>query len=304
MKKYLNNFIKKVISILLTQESGNNFNNSIYKFKNKYKWIFRFRYGTANDVEILDIILQKLDGKFDILMVHSSLNEMVPMYIGSPNKLLSLLISYCKKNNITLAAPTFFSGSNWEAKEYYENGKHIFDVNKSFSQMGILTELLRRTPDVKRSIHPTHSICALGPLADELTGTHHLSDSTFGQGTPFSTVLKYRTIILGIGTRSPQPLTQVNAAPDIMKTEFPIDLYSGVIPVTCVNQIGEKLIYNLKIRKKEFKIDRVKVKKMLNGKVKEWKYKGIPFLIAQADIVNQTVIDAAKNNESIYKRVK
>ena len=243
MKISLNNIIRKAISIVLTQESGNTINASLYKFKNKHKWIFRLIYGTANDEEIFNNFLQKLDGKFDILMVHSSLNDMVPMYTGSLNKLLSLLLSYCKQNNITLAMPTFFSGSNWEAKEYYENGKHIFNVKKTFSQMGMLSELFRRTPNVKRSIHPTHSICALGPLADELTRNHHLADSTFGEGTPFGEVIKYRTIILGIGTKSPQPLTQVNSAPDIMKNEFPIDLYSEIIPVTCVDETGNK--YNL-----------------------------------------------------------
>jgi len=229
---------------------------------------------------------------------------MVPMYTGSLNKLLSIILSYCNQNNITLAMPTFFSGSNWEAKKYYENGKHIFNVGKTFSQMGLLSELFRRTPNVKRSIHPTHSICALGPLADKLTTNHHHADTTFGEGTPFSEVLKYRTIILGIGTKSPQPLTQVNSAPDIMKSEFPIDLYSGIIPVTCVDETGNNLIYNLRIRKREFKIDRRIVKKILRKKVIEWTFKGIPFLLAQADVVNGTIIEAARNGQTIYKQRK
>jgi len=304
MKNFLHNFLRKVISLVLTQESGNKINASLYKFKNKHKWIFRLLNGTASDEEIFNNVLQKLDGKFDILMVHSSLNDMVPMYTGSLNKLLSIILSYCNQNNITLAMPTFFSGSNWEAKKYYENGKHIFNVGKTFSQMGMLSELFRRTPNVKRSIHPTHSICALGPLADVLTKNHHHSDTTFGEGTPFSEVLKYRTIILGIGTKSPQPLTQVNSAPDIMKSEFPIDLYSGIIPVTCVDETGNNLIYNLRIRKREFKIDRRIVKKILRKKVIEWTFKGIPFLLAQADVVNGTIIEAARNGQTIYKQRK
>jgi len=304
MKNFLLNFLRKVISIILTQESGNKINASLYKFKNKHKRIFRLIYGTANDEEIFNNILQKLDGKVDILMIHSSLNGMVPMYTGSLNKLLSLILSYCKQNNITLAMPAFFSGSNLEAKEYYENGKHIFNVGKTFSQMGMLSELFRRTPNVKRSIHPTHSICALGPLADLLTKNHHHADTTFGEGTPFGEVIKYRTIILGIGTKSPQPLTQVNSAPDIMKNEFPINLYSEMIPVTCVDEIGNNKIYNLRIRKREFKIDRKTVKKILRRKVIEWTYKGIPFLLAQADVVTNVIIEAARNGQTIYMKRK
>lgn len=300
MKKIL----KMLISIVLTQESGNTIGASLYKFKNKHKWIFRLLYGTANDEEIFNNVLQKLDGKFDILMVHSSLNDMVPMYTGRLNKLLYIILSYCKQNNITLAMPTFFSGSNWEAKEYYENGKHIFNVKKTFSQMGMLSELFRRTPNVKRSIHPTHSICALGPLADVLTKNHHQADTTFGEGTPFGEVIKYRTIILGIGTKSPQPLTQVNSAPDIMKNEFPLTLYSEIVPVTCVDETGNKLIYNLRIRKREFKIDRKTVKKILRKKVTEWTYKGIPFLLAKSDVVTEAIIEAARNGQTIYKKRK
>ena len=304
MKYFLKNFIRKAISITLAQETGNTIRASLYKFKNKHKWIFRLLYGTANDEEIFNNILQKLNGKIDILMIHSSLNGMVPMYTGSLNKLLSIILNYCKQNNITLAMPTFFSGSNWEAKEYYENAKHIFNVRKTFSQMGMLSELFRRTPNVKRSTHPTHSICALGPLADVLTKNHHQADTTFGEGTPFGEVIKYRTIILGIGTKSPQPLTQVNSAPDIMKSEFPLPLYSEIIPVTCVDEVGNTIIYNLRIRKREFKIDRKTVKKILRKKVMEWKYKGIPLLLAQSDIVTETIIEAARNGQTIYKKRK
>jgi hypothetical protein len=117
-------------------------------------------------------------------------------------------------------------------------------------------------------------------------------------------VIKYRTIILGIGTKSPQPLTQVNSAPDIMKSEFPLTLYSDIIPVTCVDETGNNIIYNLRIRKREFKIDRKTVKKILRKKVMEWTYKGIPLLLAQSDIVNESIIQAARNGQTIYKRRK
>jgi len=166
----------------------------------------------------------------------------------------------------------------------------------------MLSELFRRTPNVKRSIHPTHSICALGPLADELAKAHHQADTTFGEGTPFGEVIKYRTIILGIGTKSPQPLTQVNSAPDIMKSEFPLNLYSDIIPVNCIDETGNNLIYNLRIRKRELVIDRKTVKKLLRKKVMEWTYKGIPFLLTQADVVTKTIIEAARNGQTIYKK--
>ena len=136
MKISFNNIIRKAISIVLTQESGYTLNASLYKFKNKYKRIFRLINGTATDDEIFNNVVKKLDAQFDILMVHSSLNDMVPMYTGSLNKLLSLILSYCKQNNITLAMPAFFSGSNREAKEYMKM-KSIFSMlGKLFLKWG------------------------------------------------------------------------------------------------------------------------------------------------------------------------
>ena len=63
---------------------------------------------------------------------------------------------------------------------------------------------------------------------------------------------------------------------------------------------GINIIYNLRIRKREYKIDRNTVKKILRKKVIEWTYKGIPFLLAQADVVTEAIIEAARNGRTIY----
>jgi len=301
MRNFLYNFAKRIISLVLTQEPWNNINTSLYKFKTRHKWIFQLIYGTASDEEIFNNILQRLDGKIEIIMIHSSLNGMIPMYNGNPSKLLSLIISYCKQNNITLAMPTFFGGSNLQAKEHYESGKHVFDVSNTISEMGMLTEIFRRIPGVVRSIHPTHSICALGPLADELTRNHHLADTTFGEGTPFCEMIKYNTIILGLGVKSYSAGTQIHSAEDILKDKYPIALHSDIIPVTCFDQSGNTLIYNLRIRKKDYIYDWKTIRKELKKIGKEWTYKSIPFYLTQANIVTETFIEAAKKGQTIYK---
>lgn len=305
MKNFFYNFVRKVISILLTQETGNTIHVSLFKFKNRHKWISRLLYGTANDEEIFNNILQKLDGKFEILMIHSSFNGMIPMYTGNLSKLLYMILSYCKQNNVTLAMPTFFLGSNYQAKEHYKSGKHVFDVRKTVSEMGMLSELFRRTPNVKRSIHPTHSICALGPLADKLTRNHHLADTTFGEGTPFEEMIKYGTMILGIGTKSDQALTQIHSVEDIMKSKFPIPLYSDILPVTCFDELGNTLIYSLRIKNPEYTIDPKSFREILKRTKKmDWTYKGIPFFLTQANVVTETFVEAAGNGKTIYKKRK
>ncbi len=304
MKSFFNNIVRKVFSILLTLESGNTIYASIFKFKIRNKWIFRLLHGTANDEEIFNNILQKFDGKFDVLMIHSSFNDMIPMYTGQPGKLLSLIISFCEQKNITLAMPTFFLGSSYQAKEHYKSGINVFDVRKTVSEMGMFSEMFRRTAKVKRSIHPTHSICSLGPLADKLTCNHHNAETTFGEGTPFEEMLKCRTMILGIGARK-FALTQIHSTEDIMKSEFPLSLYSEILPVTCVDEMGNTFVYNLRIKSPEYHFDKRSFKKILKkAKVLEWKYQGIPFFLTQANVVTETLIEAAKKGHTIYKKKK
>lgn len=294
--------MKKFISLALTLEPNNTVKTSVFKFRTKHKWIFQLIYGTANDEEIFDNILKRIQDKIDILVVHSSFNDMLPMYTGNLNKLLKLILTYCAENNITLVMPTFFLGSNSKAKEHYLHGRNVFDVNKTISGMGMLTEIFRRKPGVKRSIHPTHSVCAFGPLADEMVNYHHKAETTFGEGSPFIEMTKFKTIILGIGTQIHQALTQVHTAEDFMGQKYPIDLYAESIPVTCIDWEGNSLIYNLPIRKTEYYIEKKLVHKILRNTVNTWKFKGIPFLLTKADQVTETVVRAAQNGHTIYKK--
>ncbi len=50
----------------------------------------------------------------------------------------------------------------------------IFDHEKAPPNVGAISEAFGRSHGVVRSGHPTHSVCAMGPLADELTAEHHM----------------------------------------------------------------------------------------------------------------------------------
>ena len=53
------------------------------------------------------------------------------------------------------------------------------------SYTGILTEFARRQRKAIRSLHPTKSVCAIGPAATELTATHHLSPYPYDTDSPY-----------------------------------------------------------------------------------------------------------------------
>ena len=70
---YLIDFLRKY----LTNNSRNRVKNFIYKARNKSKRILRLIYGTVNNEEIFNSVLNKIGNDYDILMIHSSYNSMI-----------------------------------------------------------------------------------------------------------------------------------------------------------------------------------------------------------------------------------
>src|SRR5262245_12202558 len=67
-------------------------------------------HGTYGNAELEAELRLKLPSDFDILMVHSSISSMQPMYQGTPTDLLKLLRDIAGPQR-TLAMPAFFFGS-------------------------------------------------------------------------------------------------------------------------------------------------------------------------------------------------
>jgi aminoglycoside N3'-acetyltransferase len=131
------------------------------------------------------------------VMVHSSFSHIrrrVPQI--TPQRLIGLLQELLGPEG-TLLMPTFpFQGSQGE----YADKNPRFDVQKTPSRVGILTEVFRQTPGVVRSKHPTHPVGAWGQHAKEIVSTHHLGP-TFGVTSPLYRLREFDGIVVGLGTR-------------------------------------------------------------------------------------------------------
>ncbi|UFS69148.1 AAC(3) family N-acetyltransferase [Geomonas sp. RF6] len=107
------------------------------------------------------------------ICVHSMLSGLGYL-VGGPEMVIRALqrsVPGC-----TIMMPSFpFSGS---AKDYLDLGQ-VFDVQRTPSRSGLLTECLRHMPGAVRGLHPTHPCVALGP------GAHELIDGTEHSATPF-----------------------------------------------------------------------------------------------------------------------
>ena len=267
----------------------------------KLGFLYKVRFGTFNAEDLGNEIKSMIGEDFEVLMVHSSMNDLIPMYSQGANDLLNELVSICLPDK-TLVMPSFiFGGVDQDVIKFYES-KKIFDVQKDHSQMGMLSFLFGRLKNVKRSLHPVVSVYALGPLADELVKRHHLSGTSSGEGTPFGIMAHKKTIILGVGTYYFRCLTQVHAAEDILGDKFPVKRKKKKIPILIIDENDNHINYELLVHTEHIP-RRVEILKQLLGEDEliEWKSHGVPLFYTTAKSVTDTLIEAAKEGITIYK---
>ena len=159
-----------------------------------------------------------------VLLVHSSLRSLGPLP-GRAETVIQALLEALGPSG-TLLMP---------ALSYDDVGAQspFFDVKNTPSCVGALPEYFRTRPGTVRSVHPTHSVCALGAQAEELLGRHHLSTTPCGPESPFALLpgVGGQILFLGCGLR---PNTSMHA---IEERVVPPYLYGEVIEhrVTLVN---------------------------------------------------------------------
>lgn len=121
-----------------------------------------------------------------ILMLHSSARAIGPVE-GSVVTLVKVIKEAVTEEG-TLLLPTFNRPP----------ASGVWKVKREPSIVGLLTEAFRRSADVKRSLHPTHSVCAWGKRRDELLAGHE-NTTGLGVDSPFHKAANAGADILHIG---------------------------------------------------------------------------------------------------------
>src|SRR5262249_52641015 len=106
-----------------------------------------------------------------ILLAHSSLSAL-GYVVGGPRTVIRALREAIGPKG-TLVLPTH----TWE---WMETGCRTFDVNATRACVGAIPEALRAMPGAVRSLHPTHSVAAIGPRARPLIDGHELCATPCG----------------------------------------------------------------------------------------------------------------------------
>ncbi len=274
----------------------------VWHVRSKLAPVLESWHGTYDTEKLEAELRAHLPQDFEILMVHSSISDMQPMYKGSASELLRLLLKLAGPDR-TLAMPAFYLGSaQLYNREYYRKNPR-FDVRKTPSQMGLVTELFRRWPGVVRSLHPTHSVCALGPLAAQLVATHQLSPWACGEMSPFGVMGRHKTAILGIGTEYYRSLTQVHAMEEILGDEFPIHREpEQPVRVDLVDKTGSVIPYEMSpplSRRATLKLERLR-DMVAPGSLREWRFKGTSLYLTMAGEVDAGIRNAALHGNTLY----
>ena len=268
--------------------------------RKRFRKLQLLRHGSFTAADLVNDLRRRINPDFEILMVHSAYDRLLPMYSGSPKDLVAELLAFCGEKR-TLAMPAFFlGGRHYDAVGYYK--LNAFDVRSTISEMGLVTEVFRRTPGVKRSLHPTHSICALGPLADELTATHHVAKTRTGKATPFELMSQKRTVIVGLGVEYYRCLTQTHSAEDLLGDDFPVKFRKETIPVRLINAEKTEVPYELTILRSSKTLDNTLLRSLLSPEeLVEWSFRGAAMFGTSAQRVTERLVDAARKGVTVFR---
>jgi aminoglycoside 3-N-acetyltransferase len=284
---------------MLSQERRSRINTRLAGLRKQFAPALRRLHGSFDAAALRQELTRVLPSRFDALMVHCAFDDLQPMFTESAGRLLNMLQGLCGPER-TLLMPAFtFNVPGGDLVAHFQKNQR-FDVRRQPSQMGLLSEVFRRTPGVKRSLHPTHSVCALGPLAEELTRGHEQAPTTFGADTPFARMAEIDTVIVGLGKPFYRVLTQTHVPEDLMGDRFPVPRTFRGVDIVLADAVGEHPYhFRVDVTAIERRVHRLRA--MLEpGELTEWTFHGVPLFWTRAGIITSRMSAAALRGRTIY----
>ena len=166
----------------------------------------------------------------DTIVVHSSYKALRKdeEIKGGPPAVIEALKNLVKSGTLMLPTLTY---------ENVNAENRVFDVLNTQSNVGILPEIMRKSNDVYRSVHPTHSIAVWGKDAKEITVNHIKDFTPVGPNSPLHELKrrKGKIVMLGCGLK---PNTSMHGIEEMVVPEY---LYGKNYDYTLVLSDGKTL---------------------------------------------------------------
>ena len=149
--------------------------------------------------EIIQRDLERLGLKTgDVVLVHSSLSK-IGWVDGGADAVIDALLAAVGREG-TILVPTLTGSS-----ELSPQNAPFFDVRNTPCWTGTIPETFRKRSHAIRSLHPTHSVAAIGPMAEELVEGHESTLTPCGKGSPYdklSSLPNGKILLLGVTLES------------------------------------------------------------------------------------------------------
>ena len=222
----------------------------------------------------------------DVVLVHSSFNSLGPVSNG-PSDVIDALLSVLGKNG-TLIVPTF----NFD----FCNG-NSFDVNETPSQMGVITEFVRKNPNSTRTKDPVYSFSIMGNLKEKLGNLDY--DSCYGKDSMFAQLRKYNGKILIIGLAYNDSMTFFHHVEELEGCDYRYfkEFRGNLIDFDGTQKRTKIKIFVRNLEKKvETDVDKMGVILEDNGLVNKIKIGNADVKFLDANQVYNKTIEELKNN--------
>ncbi|WP_171014014.1 AAC(3) family N-acetyltransferase [Chitinivorax sp. B] len=204
--------------------------NLLQSLKQAVKGVLEARYAKRREAEIkaeaphitktmiVDGLRDMGIGPGDVVMLHSSLKSLG--YVDGGAQTVLEAVYEAVSPGGTLVVPTYYlpGGTIYNTCQMTD---YVFDPREHGSNLGALPDTFLKMPGIRRSIHPTHSVSALGPQADYIVSSHHLAPSIFGEGSPWERCLQVNAKVLGLGITM-GPVTFYHLLEDKWLDRFPL----------------------------------------------------------------------------------
>jgi aminoglycoside 3-N-acetyltransferase len=137
----------------------------------------------------------------------------------------------------------------------------VFDVRRTPTGAGLVPEMFRRMPGVRRSINLVHSVAALGPNADVLVGDHHRSETPWDQHSPYARLAEVDAVLVCMGLpRSFGFATAQHCPESLLYHEIPYFRRVFGAPVTyhSRDESGREGTHRIRRRTGRFRVGRIR----------------------------------------------
>ncbi|MFZ2537643.1 MAG: AAC(3) family N-acetyltransferase [Oscillospiraceae bacterium] len=225
----------------------------------------------------------------DTILVHTSIKGLNVDNI-TPNDIIDTLLLAIGNEGTLLVPSLSYASVTIDTPQ--------FDLLNTKSCIGMLPEVFRTEYATHRSIHPTHSVCAIGNLALLLTQSHQIDNTPVGENSPFQLLptVNGKILMLGSGLL---PNTFMHGVEEAANADYP--LAKQTVEYTITDNVGntyKKAYYphsfGTLVQRYDRLADKLQFPYLVSGNV----LNGKAFLIDAKEAMKQGIM--AIHNENHY----